>query len=150
MIAWHYTTGRYFIEIVQSGFLDPSKTVTPPRERAIVWFSTNQYFEPTAQKALSQGATIVFLGMDGTFEHGGGLVRFGIKATDMTLKAWPKLGVCAGMHPQTIAAIEAVGREQGANPAQWLGSFKRIAVKRMTICVAERLNDGFKWVEVQS
>lgn len=51
MLAWHYTVGMWFQAIRLSGVLLPASSGVRPPERAILWFSLDQKFEPTARKA---------------------------------------------------------------------------------------------------
>jgi hypothetical protein len=143
-LIWHYTTGENFIQIVEVGFLDPNKTVTLPGERPILWFSSEPFWEPTANKALSLDGAVKTLSMDETREHGGGLVRFGVRAS--VLIRWPKLGRKAGMPPQTVRSLELVGIKQGAKPSNWYGSLKRIKVRE---CAAiQVMDENSEWADV--
>ena len=149
-MAWHYTTGEKFIEIWECGFLRPTKVGIPQGERPILWLSTHQHWEPTASKALTaENGEIVRLSMTETFEICGGLVRFGV--TPSTLLPWPKLGQKAGMPAAIVAGLDKVGREQGADPRQWLGTFKNIRISACkAIHVAERGDDGgIVWTPVR-
>ena len=142
MTAWHYTTGENFIKIVTDGYLNPKATVTLRGERPIVWFSLAGHWEPTAQKALNTGA---LQGMMGTCDRGGGLLRFGVPYA--SLIPWPKLGRRAGMDPAQIKALERVGAGQGAAPANWCGSLKRVPVRTCWIdCFDPASNE---WQRVQ-
>jgi hypothetical protein len=67
MLAWHYTTGKHFLKTVESGVLLPSANYIAKTENPVLWFSCEQYWEPTAQKAELQDDELVQLGMDGTF-----------------------------------------------------------------------------------
>ena len=88
-LVWHYTTGDYFELIFESRTLCTTDAGIAPGERPAVWFSKDQFWEPTAQKATAtipaeaDRATanallhsgnlepIVLLGMRGTYERGG-------------------------------------------------------------------------------
>lgn len=139
-IAWHYTTGMKFKQIVESGYLDPKKTVTPPNEKPILWFSKHHYFEPTAQKAkrLPTGQ-IESLGMMGTYALGGGLIRFGYPIAKLT--EYKKLCRQAGVTMFDVVALERVGLSQGAKPTDWMGSLKKININD---CIVEVFN-GAEW-----
>lgn len=143
-LAWHYTTGQKFESIIDSQYLDPKKTITPKNERPILWFSLNQHFEPTAQKSKrSANGIILPLGMQGTYELGGGLIRFGYPSAQLI--EWEKLARKAGMSKAVIQALARVGLEQSANPKHWLGSFKKINIDH---CVIEVFN-GSEWETIQ-
>lgn len=60
-LAWHYTTGEKFIEIVDSGFLLPTANYIASPELPVLWFSRNQKWEPTSRKMVMES--------DGTFRQ---------------------------------------------------------------------------------
>lgn len=138
-LAWHYTPATNLQAILEAGYLDPERTVMADGERSILWFSTNQFWEATAQKAMANGAVVRRLGMAGTYDAGNGLVRFGVPRE--LLSPWPKIGKRAGMDKRARAILKSVGEDQGAIPRQWHGTFKRVPVKR---CVIETF-DGEAW-----
>ena len=143
-IAWHYTTGTKFKQIVESGYLDPKKTATPANEKSILWFSKNQHFEPTAQKAIRlPTGQIKSLGMMGTYEMGGGLIRFGYPVAKLT--EYKKLCRQAGINMLDVFSLERVGVSQGAKPADWMGTLKKIDIED---CIIEVFN-GDAWVNVK-
>lgn len=143
-LAWHYTTGTKFKQIVESGYLDPKKTATPPNEKPILWFSKHQYFEPTAQKAVRlPNGQIENLGMMGTYEMGGGLIRFGYPIAKLT--EYKKLCRQAGVAMLDVLSLERVGVSQGAKPTDWMGTLKKIDIQD---CIIEVLS-GDAWVNVK-
>ena len=143
-IAWHYTTGTKFKQIVESGYLDPKKTATPVNEKSILWFSKNQHFEPTAQKAIRlPTGQIKSLGMMGTYEMGGGLIRFGYPVAKLT--EYKKLCRQAGINTLDVFSLERVGLSQGAKPTDWLGTLTKVAIDD---CIIEVFN-GDAWVNVK-
>src|SRR6476619_153404 len=48
--CWHYTTGQCAAMIIESKVLRPADCYISPREKAILWFSANQFWELTANK----------------------------------------------------------------------------------------------------
>jgi hypothetical protein len=68
-MLWHYTMGNCLRWIIKTGALIPygGNELAPlfPGEKPAVWFSTEQFWEPTAQKGD--------MGMLGTHEKCGGL-----------------------------------------------------------------------------
>lgn len=144
-LAWHYTIGSKFSQIIESQYLDPKKTVTPPDERNILWFSKNNFFEPTAQKAfINQDGKNVSLGIMGNYKLGGGLIRFGYPVVKLT--EYKKLCRQAGIQPDVLAALEKVAIEDGAKPSDWLGTLKRIKVKD---CIIDVFN-GSEWIRADT
>ena len=142
-MAWHYTTGEKFIQIVESGLLMPSSSGVEYPEKPIVWFSSNQYWEPTACKAKAENNTTIILTMDETSIGGRGLVRFGYPLKD--LHHWSKLKEKSRM-PESIAlALEEEGIRQGANPSHWYGLTKTIPLSK---CLCIQVIENNVWVEV--
>ena len=49
-LLWHYTTGQGFIGVIDAGVIRPATARVAADERPIVWFSSNQEWEPTSTK----------------------------------------------------------------------------------------------------
>ena len=47
-VKWHYTTSSSFRKILVEGTIKPATAYIEKHERAIVWFSVNPIWEPTA------------------------------------------------------------------------------------------------------
>lgn len=144
-IAWHYTTGEKFLAIVKHGFLMPATAHINVGERPVLWFSLQQHWEPTAQKASrAADGTITRLGMAGTYSRGGGLVRFGIPAEITT--PWPALGKKAGIASRVMENLEHTGVLQGATPSLWCGVLAPVPVAACIVDVFDS-EDG-PWARV--
>ena len=52
-VAWHYTTLENATLIEADGRLRPATARLVPGERAVIWFSLSQEWEPTATKWLA-------------------------------------------------------------------------------------------------
>lgn len=138
-LAWHYTTGSHLQKITAAGWLDPKATVQPKNELPVIWFSKNQYWEPTAQKMGAFDGRLELLGMEGTCERGYGLVRFGFP--EKKLIPWPKIARRARIVLTEQREMEARGVAQGATPADWMGAVKRV---RVDDCVVQYFDPGLK------
>ena len=148
-MAYHYTTGDIFIEICQTNILNPRKTVTPPDEIPVLWFSTQPYFEQTAAKAVyceSAKNNIKRLTMLETMDMCNGLIRFVYPAE--SLIRWPLIGRQACMSIKTIKQLEKEGRKQRANPTKWLGSIKPIKFSQL-VEIQILKADTLKWVNIK-
>lgn len=144
-ILWHYTTGGKFVQIVESGEIRPATANVPEGERPITWFSSNQWFEPTAQKALTnEQGHVKRLGMAGTAELGGGLVRIGI-AAETAPHDWRTLRELAGISSKMAQIMYQNAIEQGARPGEWRGTFD--TVPREKWIAVEVFHEG-KWTPV--
>ena len=58
-MAWHYTVTVRAALILAEGVIRPATVGVPDGEIPVVWFSTRQFWEPTANKV---GSTIAVSG----------------------------------------------------------------------------------------
>lgn len=144
MIAWHYTTGECFERIAAAGFLRPATIGLDPGERPIAWFTTNQEWEPTANKGVMDSGTRRDATKEETRALGRGLVRFGID--EQRLIPWPKLARKSRMNAETMESLERTAKEHGSNPKQWRGVFHGIDLRALAV---EVMNDGGAWERVK-
>jgi len=56
MLLWHYTKGVHLAKILADGFIRPATAFVDPGEKPIVWFSTDQHWEPTAAPGKKAGS----------------------------------------------------------------------------------------------
>jgi hypothetical protein len=134
VIAWHYTNGLKLPLIRESGCLRPTDVGIGPAERPVLWFSTAPYWEPTSAKGWSQpfqDGPPRTLSMQENAERGEGLYRFGLPAS--ALIRWPEIGKRAGIKAALRNSLMRVGRKQGANPAQWYGTFQEISIAGLAL-----------------
>ncbi len=144
LLAWHYTTGVHFANIVESGWLFPATAGVNPPEKAILWFSLDQQFEPTARKCTHENGEIRTLSVQETFVRGRGLIRLGI--SPHRLLAGEKLRTRACVARNIWSALRSTGVEQKADPDLWLGSISRMAIQQFTVDVMD--SNGI-WKRVQ-
>ena len=139
---WHYTIGHHFLIIDKIGALIPyggaKNDPLEPNEKQGIWFSTEPFWEPTAQKWDLVGK---LLGMQGTYEKGGGLIRIGIEPNTVKLVSFNR-------YAKTISAIRADGmrlraRLQGGNCKRHFVTYARVPCEQWA--AVERY-DGQKWV----
>jgi hypothetical protein len=123
----------------------PSELYIVKKEKAVLWFSANQQWEPTACKMrrISDG-TLERLDMEGTLREGGGLVRFGVDRS--TLFHWPRLIKEARIPAKIASGLIRAGKEQGAMHSDWWGSVKPVSVEE---CAAIEVYDDGVWVRVR-
>ena len=148
-MAYHYTTGKNFVKICETNILFPYKTVTPPGEKPILWFSLQPYFEPTAAKAMyceSEKHNLKRLTMQETMDKCNGLIRC-VYPAELLIR-WPLVGKQAGMKIKTIKQLEKEGRKQRANPSKWLGSFEPIQFSQL-VEIQILKADTLKWVNIK-
>lgn len=142
MIAWHYTTGEKFRLIIACGELRPMAESS--QDRAILWFSLNQQWEPTASKMRKNAdGSLTPLTREQAYQLGNGLVRFGFPSARCI--PWWMLGKKARIPFQTRVRLEYVGRKLGADPQEWCGVTHPISVDRLIIEVFKKN----EWVRVR-
>ena len=140
-IAWHYTINKRAVLILKDGFIRPATAYVPADEIPIVWFSTNQNWEPTANKALiNDSGHATSLTMQETIQVGGGGWRFGMPTEKLIYyrKAIQAANISAG----TARGLEQAARDVGSNPTWWWGAIEPVNVSD---CIVERL-EGDTWI----
>ena len=141
-VVWHYSKGVHLQVIAAHGLLMPADLDVKPPERPILWFSANEYWEPTASPGrVSAGQP---LSARETAELCGGLVRFGCRTT--RLLTGEALRRKARMDRKLWDSLVAVGREQGADPTDWWGTTRPIAIGDLTV---EVMNSAWVWEPVR-
>jgi hypothetical protein len=142
---WHYTTGRCFQSIVVDGEIRTATAFVNIREKPITWFSLNQRWEPTANKALiTSDGTIIRLNMEQTAELDGGLVRIGV-APETAPHDWKALRELSGMTSKVAERLYRAAIDQGGRPGEWRGTFA--PVPREKWVAVEVFHEG-AWVPV--
>lgn len=143
MLAWHYTTGQKFVQIVERGVLLPTARYVKPPEKPILWFSLHPYWEPTANKLWVQDGGRRTLTMRETFQRARGLVRFGCDVRDLLMGE--ALRRKAGMSASVWRGLAAEGRRQGAKPSDWCGTVAPVPIDDL---VVEVMDADFQWQPV--
>lgn len=145
-LAWHYTTLARFVVILADGEIRPATAAVPKDERPIVWFSLNQHWEQSANKALrTPEGRLIGLDMEGTMKCGRGLIRIGVRP-ERAPHAWRELKRLAGMREDMARGLVRVARKDGADPGDWRGTFD--PVPRVDWSAIETFIDG-SWVRVE-
>jgi hypothetical protein len=120
-MVWHYAPWAYLPAMVKFGALRGSNAAAAG-EVAMLWFSANQQWEPTATKMMRNSAgALVFL----TFKQQVqmfGCIRFGMAADDCRLLNWKAACNYAGTPRETRRGLERVGKKAGADTAHWFAT----------------------------
>jgi len=120
------------------------KAVAPP-EKAILWFSLNQYWEATACKGWEDAdGSIYTLSMMETYQRAGGLVRFGCPLR--LLRGGEALRKEARMKSATWVMLADEGKRQGASPGDWWGTTKPMPIDGLSV---EVMNTEMAWQTVR-
>ena len=123
-IAWHYTVGNRMTSIEEDGIIRLA-TAGPQfqRERAVVWLTVSDTFDPTAAKEVQERQTgeIRQLSIEETEELCGGLFRIGVAAAG--LGTWEDYRKRARLPPKVLDILAEIALEKGSNPDDWRVSF---------------------------
>ncbi|HUN93971.1 MAG TPA: hypothetical protein VMU33_18115 [Burkholderiaceae bacterium] len=142
-MAWHYTTGERYGQILHSEAIRPAKVGHSAEERAIAWFSVRQDFEPSLLKplVLDSGAVLHFTALQLRAVKGG-VFRFGIAAEHLIPWRGEALRRVAGLHYLVSRALERDGARRGGRPWEWYGSLAAVPVAS---CVVESMDEDGAW-----
>jgi hypothetical protein len=145
-VKWHYTIRDRLEMIVRSGVILPATAYVDKSEKPIVWFSTNPWWEETANKWLADpDGSIRALDMMETHAFGGGLVRIGV-APETAPHDWQALKNLSGMHSKTAAGLYSIAVGRGARPGEWWGTFDPVPQDDW---IALEFFDGSRWNPVE-
>jgi hypothetical protein len=129
-MLWHYTSSNDYWSIKQDAAILPATTYVPVGEKPIVWFSTEEFWEPTAAKAwLHPNGSRELLTLDGMLEHEILPIRFGVHA-DVAPYRWSELKSLSGMSSETASRLASAGKCMGANPSRWRGTFETVGADK--------------------
>lgn len=146
-LVWHYTHGVYLKQILNAGILRLTDKGIALGERPALWFSKEQFWEPTAQKlGAKPDGTFVLLGMLGTYQLMGGLGRIGVDPDTVPLCDFATFAASSGIPAEQVRAMKRRGREQGANPRNWLASFAPVRSEQWA---AVEVYDGRHWRPIE-
>jgi hypothetical protein len=143
---WHYTSANHYVSIVNDGMIMPATTYVPVGERPIVWFSTEQFWEPTAAKACHRpDGTRHLLTLDGMLEQDILPIRIGVDSTVAPYR-WSDLKSLSGMSSETARSLASSGKRMGANPSRWRGTFEVVRAKEWRTI---DYYNGLEWVPLE-
>ena len=143
-LLWHYTVAARLRQIRASGVITRAAAGLRAGERAGVWFSLRQTWEPTATKWLR--------GQDGRFRPATmeemsamGLARIGV-SPDVVRTTWAQHRRFGGLSWTDGDAVERSARHQGADPDGWRVSYRD--VPRASWQRIETSLDGVLWTAI--
>jgi hypothetical protein len=151
MMLFHYTHYCHAVSICADGLIKVEKKINQGVHggSAVVWFSTEPRWEPTASKAVIDAVTgLPRTGnMRDTFEQFGGLVRFEI-APNAAFMNWKEYRAFSGISAKHANELEADGKALGADPINWFCSFEPVT-RDNWLCIEEIIEpddpDRFPW-----
>jgi hypothetical protein len=127
-LVYHYTSVSQHLQLIlDSGELRPSNAGGSENEPALLWFSRNRIWEPTAGKAVLHHGKIKLLNMRQQHESYG-CARFGIAGDDPRLMEWREACQYAGIGRDERRAMERSGKKRGGDSSDWLAVSSTISV----------------------
>jgi hypothetical protein len=147
--VFHYTVKAKLQAILESGELRAAVAYVPAGERPAVWFSTNPWWEETANKMWKDKAGTVHRGdRRSTEQLGNGLIRIEVapETAPVTWTEHKRSG--KGPSRKDTQTLEKVARLDGADPSQWRLSYepvprdKWLTIELWNGVSWERLPDG--------
>ena len=143
-LLWHYTVAGRLRQIRASGVLTRATAGLRKGERAGVWFSLRDTWEPTATKWIR--------GQDGQFRPATreemsamGLARIGVNPA-VVRTTWAQHRRFGGLPWADGDAVERSARHQGANPEQWRVSYRDVSNTHWLRI--ETSSDGGLWTPI--
>jgi hypothetical protein len=128
-MVWHYAPWAYLPAMVEYGALKGSNAGAQ-NEVAMLWFSANQQWEPTATKLISVAGGWVQMSFEQQAQRFG-CVRFGMAADDFRLLDWASACKVAGTQREHRRALERAGKKQGAKPAHWFATIADVPLSEL-------------------
>jgi hypothetical protein len=141
---WHYTTFDRFRGILADGAIRPTGALIAPGERAAVWFTSRDSWEPTATKwhATEQRPATLREMCEGC----GGLVRIGVDVATAPV-GWRE-HARRFLNVKHARSLEIAGRVAGSDPLAWYVSYT--AVPSALWIAVEVWDDVLGWVNAES
>lgn len=147
-IIWHYTTEAHAMDILRDRVIKVSQYDRRSGIKPAVWFSRQQYWEPTACKMFDAVTNDWLGGQKGMkIQHQyAGIYRFGIRFDPRMLCSWAKYVRSSKMPYEEIRYMEECGRERGGDPSDWFASLTNV---RSNYWVAVEKFNGKQYVPVE-
>jgi len=140
---WYYATGKKLNQIIAAGELLPEKLGTSGKEKAAVWFSANQDWDPAAnQPWQGPGGSLVRLSKDQTYVVGGGLGRIGV-APEVAPHDWKTFKHLSGISPKAAKQLYNSAVQTGSRPGDWFATFEKVPRSKW---LAIEVMEGMVWV----
>ncbi len=142
-MLWYYTTVKKLNDLLQAATIEPSTTGGSRKEKAAVWFSANQDWDPAANEPWqAPDGSWQRLSKDQTFVLGGGLARIGI-APATAPNDWKAFKSLSGISPKTAKELYNGAIQTGSRPGQWFAAFEPISREKW---LAVEVMEADHWV----
>ena len=140
-LVYHYTVGSNFEKIMLSKVLKLATKGIPNNTKPVLWFSSNQFWEHTATKLMSNGYGHT---REGTMEDMLmlGMFRFAIDSSK-TLH-FKKLKKAAKMSNKEVWMLKTAAKHMGGKHKEWYGVLNELDISE---CLSIEEFVGNKWVK---
>lgn len=122
-IYWHYTSLERFAQIMESGVIMPATANVGAKEKPVVWFSANQFWEHTATKAILQYGQIRGLRREEMFQRGVGRIGVSVESAPYDWEGFKKH---SGISNKTSKHLVKRAKEVKSSPKDWQVSFEPV------------------------
>ena len=119
-LIWHYTTEHAIANILRCGYVDVARLFVVPPEKAVAWFSADQFWERTVRKLAPPYGS-----MQDMLRKGIKLYRIGVLPEAAPLN-WTAIRKQSGMSGKTGRRLVDNAKRWGSNPWDWYGSFSPV------------------------
>jgi hypothetical protein len=140
-LVWHYTINPRFLKILKCGYIDVSTKGVVPPQLPVVWFSANQWWEPTLMFCIENGPVLSLREMYLEWIFA---IRIGVLPSSAPI-TWPSLRWRALIGEESANHLVAVAAKMGGSPSRWHCSMT--PVPRSEWQAVESF-DGQKWTPV--
>lgn len=124
---WHYTIGFYIKPIFVSKCILPATAYVSKKEQPVVWFSSNDVWEETANKSAMINGKVVHFNRIETAKHCGGLIRIEVDPKVASYN-WEQFKKISGIDSKSAKSLEVAALKNGANPKDWWVSFSPVSI----------------------
>lgn len=122
MMLWHYTVGDWWELILKDEVIKLADKNVPKYERAVVWFSSSDNWEETANKSVMTPDGLHDCDREDTALIGHGLFRIGV-APEVAPYRWNDYKKLSGIKAKHANALYGVAIMRGSRPGDWYVSF---------------------------
>ena len=146
-LRWHYTVRQRLDGLLRAGVLPLATAGLPAGERPVVWFSSNQLWEETANQAWQRpDGTINPGNKEATHLLGGGLARIGV-LPETAPHDWKAFKALSGIKAAKARGMYGAGIGAGARPGEWFVSFEPVPRSQW---LAVEVWDGAQWLRLET
>jgi hypothetical protein len=143
MMIWHYTVKQRLDLILSDRLIRPAiRYVDLEKEKPVVWFSSNQIWEETANKMWRDSSGLHPLNKEQTHNLAGGLARIGV-SPETAPHTWSDFKRLSGVESEKAQELYQAAITLGGTPSEWFVSLEPVSAEKW---LAVELYDGANWI----